>query len=171
MLRPQGGVVLLPRLVGCELLVRCCGCYDMKKTICILLLPVIMLVAACHNDSEYNLLPPGAATFITQYWPDPYIESVTKPDKDETQVIVKDGPTITFNSNNEWIEIDGNGMPLPQVLLFDQLPRPLYSYLESGEYLNEVFEIERDARRYEVEILNGDITYDIATTQITEKRD
>jgi len=146
------------------------GYYDMKKTVFILLLPVIGLFAACHNDSEYDLLPQGASAFITQYWPDPYIESVTKPEKDETKVVVKNGPTITFNADNEWIEIDGNGMPLPQVLLFDLLPTPLYQYIESGEYLNQVFEIERDARRYEVDILNGDITYDIATTQITEER-
>ncbi len=142
----------------------------MKKTILLFIAVVALIVSSCHNDSEYDLLPPGAADFITQYWPDPYIESVTKPSKDETQVVVKNGPTITFGIDNEWTEIDGNGMPLPQVLLFDRLPSPLYDYLESGEYLNQVFEIERDPRRYEVEILNGDITYDIATHRIRENR-
>lgn len=135
------------------------------------MMAVAIIVTSCHNDSEYDLLPPGAANFISQYWPDPYIESVTRPSKSRTQVVVKNGPTITFGSSDEWIEIDGNGMPLPEVLLFDQLPTPLYNYIESGEYLDQVFEIERDARLYEVEILNGDITYDIATARISEYRD
>lgn len=143
----------------------------MKKTFLLYIALIALTVTGCHNDSEYDLLPPGAADFISQYWPDPYIESVTTPSKGETQVVVKNGPTIMFGSNNEWVEIDGNGMPLPQVLLFDQLPSPLYGYLESGEYLGQVFEIDRDPRKYEVEILNGDITYDITTGQIREDRD
>lgn len=143
----------------------------MKKTFLLLFVAVAMIVASCHNDSEYDLLPPGAANFISQYWPDPYIDSVTKTSNGNTQVVVKNGPTITFGRNDEWVEIDGNGLPLPSVLLFDLLPPTLYDYIESGEYLNQIFEIERDARKYEIDILNGDITYDIVTGQISEDRD
>ena len=70
----------------------------MKKTFLLFIALIALTVTGCHNDSEYDLLPLGAADFISQYWPDPYIESVTTPSKGETQVVVKNGPTIVLSS-------------------------------------------------------------------------
>ena len=139
----------------------------MKKTFLLFIALIALTVTGCHNDSEYDLLPLGAADFISQYWPDPYIESVTTPSKGETQVVVKNGPTIVFGSNNEWVEIDGNGMPLPQVLLFDQLPPKIYQYLQETGQLNAVFAVRRDSTEYALTLLDQNLRYDIASGELT----
>lgn len=58
-------------------------------------------------------------------------------------------------------------MPLPQVLLFDQLPPALYKYLEETENLGNVFSLERNRSTYTVVLLDETLSYDIATQQIT----
>ena len=80
---------------------------------------------------------------------------------------VDDGPGITFDSDYAWEIVDGYGMPLPQVLLFDQLPPKLYAYLQDSQQLDSVFSMERDSRRYTLSLLNADLVYDIKTEEIS----
>ena len=135
------------------------------------ILSTLMIIAALYscdsNNNIYDSLPQPISSFISTYWPNPSIASYTQPSSGKYEVTIKYGPTLDFDSNYRWTEIDGNGMPLPEMLLSDQLPEKLYDYLEGAAYLNDVFEIERDSKTYTVE-LNLDITlvYDIATKTI-----
>lgn len=139
----------------------------MRKIWCLSLL--VILLAACHDSSEpYGELPQSIREFITDYWPDPVIDSYTQPSSDLYVVIIKDGPKLTFDGNFSWTQIDGCGMPLPEILLDDQLPEKLYEYLEGGEYLNQVFDIRRDSKAYYLTLENTDLTYSIADGKITE---
>ncbi len=71
-------------------------------------------------------------------------------------------PGLTFGENYGWTAIDGYGMPLPQVMLFDQLPPRLYAYLQdSQQQLDSVFGMERDSKRYVLTLLDSTLTYDI----------
>ncbi len=74
---------------------------------------------------------------------------------------------MTFDHECEWEAINGYGMPLPQVLLFDQLPPALYKYLEETDDVGSVFSIERDRTSYTVVLLDSTLIYDIKTQQIT----
>ena len=138
----------------------------MKKLALIFLLTATLW--SCSSNEGYDELPAPIVTFITKYWPNPVIETYSHPSADEYVVDIKDGPKLEFDENYSWTDVDGVGMPLPQVFLFDQLPGALYEYLEAGSYTNQVFEVERNARTYELELLNIDLTYDIATGKITQ---
>lgn len=135
-----------------------------------------MLIAglwACSNndDNYYNEVPQPIITFITQYWPNPVIREYSHPSSNVYEIEIKNGPSLDFDGNFAWTEIDGNGMPLLRELLYDQLPTELYQYLESGSYLEQVFEVDRNARTYNVDLLNVDLVYDIATGVIRETPD
>ena len=137
----------------------------MKKMMCMLLVGATLW--ACSDNEAYDELPAPIVTFITKYWPNPVIDSYVQPSADEYEVVIKNGPSLTFDGNYSWTEVDGNGLPLPQIFLYDQLPGTLYDYLEAGSYLGSVFKVERDSQTYSVELLNFDIKYDVATGAVS----
>lgn len=143
----------------------------MKKILSSLLL-VIMLVIGVQScsDSEYDSMPGPIQTFVSQYWPNTNVESCTYSKATaEWTVILKNGPTLTFDQAQSWLSVNGNGMPLSPTLLYDRLPSKLYDYLQSGSYLNEVFSISHDNIRYVVQLLNSKLYYDIDTQTVTGK--
>lgn len=118
------------------------------------------------NEEVWDKLPDPIVKFIEQYWPGAYASSYDV-DDGEYQVRIANGPELDFDMNYNWTDIDGQGMPLPQVLLYDQLPTPLYEYLESGQLTDQVFEMERNNRNYKLELLNQELIYTIATQTVT----
>ncbi len=140
------------------------------KTLRLLFIPIIVALSlsACDHE-EYDKMPREIANFISQYWPDPNIESCTQPNDNTWVIIVKNGPTLTFNGSYDWTSINGNGLPLPQVLMFDRLPNTLYRYLESGEMLGQVFSIERTPKMYTVKLLTQTVTYDIGSDTVRQE--
>lgn len=143
----------------------------MKLKHCLIALTAVLLglsLGACSDDDDdkvWTELPDPIAMFIDEYWPGSFARSYSR-DDDEYKVQIANGPELEFDLNYQWTDIDGNGLPLPQQLLYDQLPETLYDYLQSGSYLNQVFEIERDARQYKVELLNQEVIYIISTGTI-----
>lgn len=142
----------------------------MKKLILVIIAAIASTViyTSCHSNHYYDDLPQPIAVFLSDYWADPDIESYTQPSPQKYMVIIKNGPTLIFNEEFSWTDIDGNGLPLPEILLYDQLPPVLYDYIESGSLLNQVFTISRDARDYYVKLLDSDLTYDIQTQTVRQ---
>lgn len=140
------------------------------KRILMALCIIALGLCSCSQDEHFGELPRTVSTFITQYWPDPGISSYTHPSADEYVVAVRNGPVITFNASYVWTSIDGGGIPLPEQLLFDQLPDPLYRYLVECEYTGQVFKIDRTPRLYTLQLLNHSLTYDPATQAVREDR-
>jgi len=138
------------------------------KRMTFILFITLMALFGCHSNHFYDDLPRPIAQFLSQYWADPDIENYTQPTPQKYVVIIKNGPSLVFNENYEWTDIDGNGLPLPQILLFDQLPEKLYDYIESGSQLNQVFSIRHDARYYYIKLLNTHLTYDIHVQSVRE---
>lgn len=138
----------------------------MKKILSLLL--VCTALWACSSNEEYDNVPEPIITFITQYWPNPVIESYSHPSDGDYKMEIKDGPGLEFDADYRWTMIDGNGLELPQVFLFNELPGKLYEYLEGGEFLDQVFSIQRDSKTYELSLLNSDISYDIATATVRQ---
>lgn len=138
----------------------------MIRRIFYLLLPLALLCTqACDRDDDFEALPRSISTFVCRYWPNPNIDSYTHPAADRYVVIVRDGPALTFGPAPayDWTEIDGCGLPLPQVLLYDQLPEPLYRYISATEALDAVFCLTRTPRLYTIRLLDSVLTYDPAT--------
>lgn len=138
----------------------------MKRIAYILLAIVAVAASSCQSSEDYSSLPDPIAKFVSQYWPNPDIESYSQPTSSTYVVTIRNSATLTFNSDYAWTEIDGNGMPLPEVLLYDQLPEPLYDYLEGDEAIGQVFRIIRDTKKYSVSLLSTTVNYDISTGKI-----
>lgn len=141
----------------------------MKKLLLSLL--IFAGLCSCSSNEDYDNVPEPIISFITQYWPNPVIDSYSHPSSNVYDVNIKDGPSLEFGGDYSWTEIDGNGMPLPETLLFNELPETLYDYLEGGEYLNQVMEMERNNRYYYLDLLNFNLTYDISTQTIRQSTD
>lgn len=138
----------------------------MKRILSILLATIALVIVSCQSSDDYSSLPDPIARFVSQYWPNPDIENYSQPTANTYVVTIRNSATLTFNSDYAWTEIDGNGMPLPEVLLYDQLPEPLYEYLEGDEVIGQVFSVSRDTKKYSVSLLSTTLHYDISTGKI-----
>lgn len=125
-----------------------------------------LCAGSCSNNDEYGELPGKIAEFVSTYFPGQAVESYTHSGANY-HVRIKNGPGLTFGDNYSWTAVDGYGLPLPQVMLFDQLPPKLYGYLQDSRQLDSVFGMERDTRRYVLTLLDSSLTYDIATGELS----
>jgi hypothetical protein len=137
------------------------NCYDVVAATAL----AIVMTLSCHTNDYYNELPDKLVSFIAQYFPNTGVESYSQ-SNDKYIVKLVDGPGLTFSSSYSWLDINGYGMVLPQVLLFDQLPPALYQYLQETENLHNVFTISRNKSEYTVTLLDSTLTYNIATGRL-----
>lgn len=139
-----------------------------KLTLVLLAVFGIMVVPACSSDND-NLegyIPEKINSFINQYFPGYSVESYSM--KSSTyHVKLKNGPGMTFDDKETWVSINGYGLTLPGVLMFDQLPPELYMYLQETENTDNVFAVDRDNIKYTVVLLQETVNYDIASGRVT----
>ncbi len=127
----------------------------------------LVLAGACSDEGEsVGSLPQPIAKFVSEYFPGMAVNSFTT-GADGYHVRLSDGPGLTFDANYNWEVVDGYGMPLPQMLLFDQLPPKVYEYLQGTEALNGVFSVARTSTYYTVTLLDSTLRYTIRTGELT----
>lgn len=126
----------------------------------------VFAVASCDHDA-WDDLPGPVATFFTTYFPAQEVESYST-SGGVSVASVKGGVTVTFNSGNAWTDVNGNGSPLPEIFLFDQLPEPLYRYLRELEVISSgVYRVSRSDKGYVVELLDSTVRYSLPDGVIT----
>ena len=138
----------------------------MKHVRIFLLLLPLFAITACDHSDLWSKLPDNVQTFINKYFPNSELLSVAVNDKG-CSVRIDNCPGMTFDADSQWTSVNGYGMPLPSVMLYDQLPEKLYNYLEETENLGSVFSMSRDKTAYELKLMNTDIKYDIATGELS----
>lgn len=138
----------------------------MKKIILILSAIMAITFVSCSNNENYDDMPQKVQNFLSQYYPNSEVSAFSSTMTTYT-LTVKNGPTIVFNSDSNWTQINGNGMPLPKELLFNDFPPVLYNYLQETENTGNVFTVIRDSKEYIVELLDYTLYYNIATAEIT----
>lgn len=126
----------------------------------------VLVLGGCNHAELWDELPSDITTFISQYFPNSELESVTDTGSGY-HVRIANGPGLTFGADNRWTAVNGFGMPLPQVFLFDRLPPKVYAYLQETDQINAVFAVSRDDRTYTLTLLDHDLMYDIATQQLS----
>lgn len=131
----------------------------------LLVIALAPMTVSCDKENFWNEVPGEIATFINQYYPDSDISSYNYT-KEVYHVRLKNGPGLTFDKDQQWVSVNGYGMPIPQILLFDQLPPKLYNYLQETEQLNSVFSISRSKGIYNVSLLQRNLRYDSANEEI-----
>lgn len=141
---------------------------SIMKHLTSILISILSLIAlgCSNNDDLYNEMPRAIESFVAQYYPNSQLSSFTH-NGDRYRLVIKDGPTMVFDNEYQWILLNGNGSPLPGNFLFNELPPEVYSYLQETENLNDVFSVERDSPDYTVMLLDYTIHYDTATGHLT----
>ncbi|MBD5163107.1 MAG: hypothetical protein HDT09_00210 [Bacteroidales bacterium] len=127
---------------------------------------LLMMPSACSNDNLIDQVPQPISQFIAQYFPG-YGVGQYEHTATGYHIRLKNGPGMNFDASYAWENIDGYGLPIPQVFLFDQTPPKLYSYLQGMSELNQVFSIARNSSTYTLTLLDSSISYDIAHQEIT----
>lgn len=140
----------------------------MKRLSYIFIALMAFLGFACSSNDAYDDMPETIQKFISQYYPNQVLESFTSSDSGYVAQL-KNSATITFGLNYQWTQINGNGVVLPQVLLFNDFPPDLYNYLQETENTNNVYKASRNSIEYVVELLDYTLTYTISTGDITGK--
>ena len=79
----------------------------------VLVVAMVLFMACSH--SLWDDLPQPISMFITTYYPNSSISSFDETDNGY-KVVVKSGPTMYFDSDYKWTEVNGNGVPLPSIL-------------------------------------------------------
>ena len=123
------------------------------------------VASSCHNADIWDEVPGEIAKFVNNYFPSSELESFTHSGQ-TYHLRIDDGPGMTFDEDYNWIAVDGYGMPLPQVLLFDVLPPRLYEYIQEMEQLNGVFSISRDDKLYTAVLLDTTVSFNVATGEL-----
>jgi hypothetical protein len=138
----------------------------MNTRILYLLMIVAASVAASCDSEVWDDLPTPVAKFFTDYFPGQEVSAYSTSDSGSVAQ-VKNGVTVTFDSGNAWIDVNGNGSTLPDIFLYDQLPEALYRYLQEMEVTAGVYQVSRGDGKYTVELLDTYLYYDIATGAVT----
>ena len=138
-----------------------------RNTICsLLLLSIVVMMGACHDDA-WESVPTPIMDFLTKYFPLNEVQSYTDDNKGTLTVQIKNGAKIVFDDNYGWMHIESNGIPLPSQVLYDELPAPLYNYIQEMEQTQSVFGLKREASTITVYFHDTAVNYNIATERIT----
>jgi hypothetical protein len=129
------------------------------------LLIFILSVGACSN-SVWDEVPSPISAFISEYFPSSGV-STFNDNEDNYYVKIKNGATLIFDKEYKWLEIDGNGVPLPETLAYNQFPPALFNYLQSIEQQSDVYSVKRDKYYYRLTMENTVISYDISTGKVS----
>lgn len=116
---------------------------SIDKTKAGIVVAVMVLFMACSH-SLWDELPQPISTFITTYYPNSAISSFADTGNGY-KVSVKSGPTMYFDTECKWTDINGNGVPLPSVLIYNELPK-IYDFLLARDEAAGVFRVENNPR-------------------------
>lgn len=137
----------------------------LEKSVLIPMLIGIIFLGACSNDL-WDEVPTPITSFIEQYFPGSGVKEYT-PTDNSYKVKINNGATLVFNSEYLWTMIDGNGVRLPEVLIYNQLPPALFNYLQGIEQQSAVYSMSRDASYYKLTMEDTVISYEISSGKVT----
>jgi hypothetical protein len=118
-------------------------------------------VAQAQKVLQVNQLPQPAQAFIQKHFDAKNVAHVIEDDEffssKEYKVALANGTEIEFDSKGNWTEIDADREPLPQAII----PNSIRQYISKSFPNNEVVQISRSSRKYEVELSSGiDLEFD-----------
>ena len=110
-------------------------------------------------------MPAKIQSFVSEYFPETGVSDYSFSDN-TYHVTLDQSAYLEFNAIPAWTLIDGRGSPLPEMLVYDQLPQSLYSYLETIGVADGVYSLNRNKETITAGLLDSTVTYDIATEKI-----
>ncbi|MBD5224643.1 MAG: hypothetical protein HDS68_01580 [Bacteroidales bacterium] len=122
-------------------------------------------LTGCDDNDEYTEMPGKIQSFVSEYFPETSVSDYSF-SNNIYHVTLSGSAYLEFNAVPAWIKIDGRGSVLPEMLLYDQLPSTLYTYIETLEATEGIYSIARNKEAITASLLDSTITYDIATGKI-----
>ncbi|GGE18633.1 MULTISPECIES: PepSY-like domain-containing protein [Sphingobacterium] len=104
---------------------------------------------------EVANLPQPAQSFIQKHYAKDKV-ALTKSEKEtlspiEYKVVLASGIEIEFDSKGNWTEVDANTAAVPQEIV----PAKIKTYVQKSFPDNNIVQIKKDRKGYEVELTNG----------------
>lgn len=115
-------------------------------------------------DQTQRGIPLKATSFLSDHFSGIAIRKVkvkkyaTEAAQKKYEVKLINGVEVDFNSNGDWLEVDGNHQAIPNAIL----PKKIARYIKTNYPNSGVEKIEKESTKYEVELLDGlDLEFDL----------
>lgn len=127
---------------------------------------IMCALTACSDEKdEYSELPAKIQSFVSEYFPETSVSDYSFTGN-IYHVTLSESAYLEFNSVPAWTLIDGRGAVLPSMLIYDQLPSALYTYLETIDTTGSVYSLKRTKDTLTVGLLDSSVVYDIASGKV-----
>lgn len=124
----------------------------------LLLSAAAISLLSCSDTEAWDDMPDRVAHFVSTYFPAQEVDSYGNHGNIQT-VYLHNGPTLYFNEQNEWIKLDGNGVPLPSILATDLLPSPFLNYLQGLGAMDDIIVMQYNYPVYTVTLSTSTIAF------------
>lgn len=127
-----------------------------KVTLLLTALFAFVAVSFAGEDKPISVdkMPQAAQTFIKQYFPGKSI-ALAKMDSEffgrSYDVIFTNGDKVEFDKKGEWTKIDCDYSQVPM----EAVPSAIRTYVKSHYPSAKIKQIEKDRKKYELELSNG----------------
>lgn len=128
------------------------------------LLPAMLMLAGC-SSTLWDDVPEEIRTFISTYWPGVTVSDYQESADGSCVATIKRGPALAFDANRRWTRIDGRGVALPPILIYNEMPA-VYSYLEAREQTSDLMLAVSDPQSITLTFADFTLLYDKATATI-----
>ncbi|TJZ61381.1 hypothetical protein FAZ15_09305 [Sphingobacterium olei] len=121
---------------------------------------VVVVVQAQEKIIQFARLPTSAQSFIKMYYPKSTVSHITMENEflteKEYKVVLTDGVKMEFNGKGNWTEVDAKLHAVPTCIV----PASIHAHIKRSFPNNNIVQISKSARKYEVELTNGlDLEY------------
>lgn len=127
----------------------------------------VLILGSCSGDDAASELTSSISTFLSHYFPLEGVETYTEHPDGTYTVVLKDGPELQFNTEQNWTSVNGRGSTLPENLIENECPDPLVRYISEMEFMEQVYLLSRNDVMYHVEFLDTYVNYTVADGKIT----
>lgn len=123
----------------------------------------LFILMAC-SSTVWDDVPTPIKEFISSYWPGASVSTYDERNGNY-YVTIKNGASLVFDSNYQWTSINGNGVPVPSILIFNEMPR-VYQYLEARELTSDLMSAENNPRTIILTFTDFILEYNKETSEI-----
>ena len=129
----------------------------MKKLFLMLVCAGICMTAAyAEKPIQKDQLPKTAKEFIKKHFPKLQVSHVTMDKEKEAadttyDVMFTTGEKAEFDKAGKWTEIDCGKMAVPESIV----PKPILGYVKKHHPGQEIVKIERNKRKYDIDLNTG----------------
>lgn len=138
------------------------GMKVLKKSFLPLSLSLLTLGAWAQDRSiSFAELPRTAQAFIENHYDPGQVSHIVLDDEflsdKEYKVVLKDGIQVEFDGKGNWTEVEAERQSVPDEIV----PEAIRTHVKKSFPGNEIVQIARSSRRYEVELTSGlDLEFD-----------